>query len=217
MIELFPYITINTKCSAKECIKRLNNIIIHNLDIIIESYLVGAIVKGEDALVFVPRDTNENKNIKFLLFNLNKEVQKVFIDITADGWKIKPLTYNFYVNEAKRVLLPVLRKYNEKYKTRIRLGIKANKSLNIMLPKLANNFFIGFKSGVYKRGLHPNDWKRFYRFVWHCYSRRVKLSDSDFNKLLHQNNFDPELIDIFTERFRIIMEFLRFLKKVRYW
>ena len=207
-----PYITINTKLDERDFIYRLNCITEKNSEVASKIYTINNIQDGEDSLEIIPKNTNGNKNLDLLVYNLNDCKEKVFIDLTAESWKIEPATYDLYSNEAKRILLPILKSYNKKYKVQLRLCIQSKNNLRVKLPKLANDFFLRFTKKIYSKKLHPTDLKRFYFFVLHCHSRNVKLKYNDLYRLLIENSIDEKLSSILSERYRIIREFLQIVK-----
>lgn len=209
---MLPDITINTKLDAREFIYRLNLIVEHEREVASKNYTIDHIQKGEDSLIIMPKDENGNEKLGLLVFNSSNHKKKVFVELKARTWKIEPATYDLYSNEAKRILLPLLKDYNKKYKTQIRLSIQSNGSPKIKLPKLANDLFLSFTQKVYSNKLHPTDWKRFYFFVSHCNSRNVKLEYYDLHRLLLENGFDEKLAKLLSERYNIIRDFLRIIK-----
>lgn len=213
MEELLPDILIKTKLNERTFISRINMILSNYEEIISKEYTKNQFIDGEDSLVITPRNQNGNKNLGVLLFNYKNMHEKVFVELVADTWVEEPATYEVYSNEAKRIMLPILKQYNKEYRSRIRLCIQSKNSLKVRLPKLAYDFFFGFASGVLKKNkLHPTEWKRFYYFIWHCHRRNVKLTDYDLNRLLIENGFDYNNASTLSERYKIIRDFLQLFK-----
>lgn len=213
MEELLPNMYIKTRLNERAFISRINNVLNSCEEIISKEYTENHLVDGEDSLVITPKNQNGNKDLSLLLFNYLNVNEKVFVELVADNWVEYPATYETYTNEAKRIIVPIIKRYNKEYNSRIRLCIQSRESLKVKLPKLANDYFIGFINGISKRNkLHPLEWKRFYYFVWHCHRRNVKLTDYDLNRLLIENDFNYNLATTISERYRIIREFLQLFK-----
>jgi len=208
MEELLPDITINSKIDARIFLKRLYDTTKESLEISEKIYEKDNIESGEDSLVIKPLKLNGNKNLAVILFNINNNASKVFVELVADKWKIEPATYDLYSIEAKRILLPILRKYNKEYQSRIRLRIQTKENLKIKLPKVAEELFFEFYGSIYKKSLHPVHWRRFHRFVWHCHVRGVKLNSEEFYRLLIEKNIDRGTARTLVENYRIIESFL---------
>lgn len=208
MEELLPDITINSKINARIFLKRLSHTVKENLEISEKIYEKDYIEIGEDSLVIRPLKCNGNKNLSVLLFNIHNLDIKVFVELAADKWEIEPATYDLYANEAKRILSPILRKYNKEYQSRIRLSIQTKENLKIKLPKVAEELFYKFYSCIHKKSLHPVHWRRFHRFVWHCQVRGVKLNSEGLDRLLIDKNFDSGTARTLAENYRIIGHFL---------
>ena len=55
--------------------------------------------------------------------------------------------------------------------------------------------FVRFINAANKKSLHPFDWKRFYKFVRICHSRRARQTPSDIRTMLIRGHFTREKAD----------------------
>jgi len=214
MEELIPNITINSKYNAKEFISQLHTAVKFNKSLFNVTYEKNQFKDGRDFLILFPKVKNGNKNLHVLGYNFMDLHQKVHVELLAEEWKVEPITYDLYSSEAKRVILPLLKDYNRKHNTRLRLCIQSKENLKIKLPEIAGQFFKGFITSLYYKKLHPNNWNRFYWFIWHCHARRVKLQHYELQRLLVENKVDYETASELSEIYRIIREYLQTIKGI---
>lgn len=60
------------------------------------------------------------------------------------------------------------------------------------LPPATCKLFVQFINCANRSVLHPLDWRRFYRFIRFCHSRRVKLSRDCLRDLLIRGHFSKQ-------------------------
>lgn len=208
MNELLPDIFINTKSDAQNFIKKLSDIANIKKDFCYTVYKKDNLIFNTHFLQIIPIKQNGHQEIGALLLPIEDKENIVRVEILADKWYIDPVTYDKYVDEAKRILLPLLSIYNKKYKVRKKLSIQSKKKLQIKLPKMANKLFMSFVISANKNMLHPLDWKRFYVFIRHCYSRKVKIYPFELKRLLLLNGFKEKnaeyLSDIFSHGLKLL-------------
>ncbi|MCL5029219.1 MAG: hypothetical protein M1480_09395 [Bacteroidetes bacterium] len=208
MEELLPDIIINTDCDSKSFIKRLYNIVRRESHLYKSVYEKDSIIPDTDYLEIMPIEQNGNQDIIAQIFSVSDKENIVQVEIKAPTWKLQPVTYDLYVEEAKRILNPLINDYNKNYCVRRRLSIQSKDSLEKKLPRLANDLFKIFVHATNKNMLHPLDWKRFYIFIRHCYSKKVNLYPDELLRLLIANGFEKRkaeyLSDIFSHGIKIL-------------
>ena len=208
MEELLPDINIKTDCDSKIFIKRMHNIVRRKTLLYKSVYEKDSIIPDTDYLEIMPVEQNGNQDIISQIFSIPEKKNIVQVEIKAPTWKEEPVTYDLYVDEAQRILNPLINDYNKKYKVRRKLSIQSKNSLEKKLPRLANELFMTFVRAANKNMLHPLDWKRFYIFIRHCYSKKVSLYPDELLRLLITNGFEKRkaeyLSDIFSHGLKIL-------------
>lgn len=208
MEELLPDIIIKTKTDSKSFLKCLYKIAKVKASVYKSKYENDYIITDSDYLEVKPSKQNGHKNIIAQIFTVPEKENIVQVEIRAMHWKVEPVTYENYVTEARRILIPLLADYNKKYNLRKRLSIQSKESLLKNLPPLANKKFMTFVHHANKNILHPLDWNRFYVFIRHCYAKKVSLYPGELMRMLINNGFDEKkaeyLSDIFSHGIKLL-------------
>jgi len=195
MEDLLPDISVKTDCEVRTFIRRLKIIASKYCLHCSYKYKRNYLEPDSDYLEIIPIQQNGHKEIIAQIFNELDKNNFIRVEIRALSWKNEPVTYDIYTNEAKRIILPIISIYNKKYNSRRRLYIQTKDSLKIKLPPIANRLFNTFVRAANKNVLHPLDWKRFYIFIRHSYSNKVKLNSDEIKKLLIENGFEESKAD----------------------
>jgi hypothetical protein len=121
----------------------------------------------------------------------NKQTNKVDLHIRATAsWLGNKLDYDAYVAAAK-LFKSALGIYNRKHGTRRRLRIPRKQSLEPQLPPGAQKLFGRFLAQASNRQVVSEyAWGRLYAFIKHTHSHNIRLSDSEFRRLLVLEGFD---------------------------
>lgn len=154
-----------------------------------------------------PEMNEVNKILKDLIDILTKEKEKykykikfvpgtdkvVDVEIRAIKWTPDPPIYEIYVDEARKILNPILKAYNKEYKSKLRLFIQSKNAIekSFRLPFTIEKIFKTFTGFANKSCLHPLDWERFYKFIRACHYHRWKKPDV-LEQLLRNEGFTEE-------------------------
>lgn len=195
MKDLLPNILIRTDCEARTFLSRLKILAKNSPKHCNYNYEKNSFLPDSDYLEIIPIEQNGHTEIFAQLFNKSEKNNIIQIEIRATWWKIEPVTYDIYSDEAKRIILPLILDYNKKYNSKRRLNIQTREAQKIKLPPKANEIFHTFVCAANKNILHPLDWKRFYIFIRHSYSNKVKINSGELKRLLIENGFDTEDAD----------------------
>jgi len=132
----------------------------------------------------------------------------VNIEVRSRKWNPDPPTYEVYVKAAKTIFENLLKEYNKEYESKYRINIQTKNALEPKLPPKAHQVFRIFEVLANKDCLHPLDWQRFYNFIHHCFSHKVKISEDDVYRLLVSAGFTEQkadhISDIFHHGIRIL-------------
>jgi hypothetical protein len=120
-----------------------------------------------------------------------EQTNEILLDVRAASWLNDQLDYDLYVAAAS-LFKSVLSAYNRKYGTRRRLRIPKQQSLEPSLPPGAQQYFNWFLEVADRRALSTSAWEELYAFISYVHSHNVRLSDSDFYRLLELNGFSSE-------------------------
>ncbi len=115
----------------------------------------------------------------------------VHIEMRARRWHPDDPSYATYVAEARRMFIPLLGKYNQSTRKRLRLSITKPRSLEPRLPPASAKLFEQFAFLANKRALHPLDWRRFYRFIRQNRMKK-RLHAEDLVRMLTKEGFKED-------------------------
>lgn len=134
---------------------------------------------------------------QLLTTRVSKTGQKrLDIEVRAEQWMPKPPSRETYVAEAKRIIAPILQKYNQQKKTRYRLFVQKSKENTLpKLPEASKAKFDAFSLLANKRTLHPLDWEHFYQFIRYSHARRLNLEATELAMLLRSSGFSQHQAD----------------------
>ena len=208
-----PSISINLKIDNSIVIQRLCDLLTNRASSILATVVESYYESRDNSIVITPCNSNGIKGLQVMIITYQNLKEKVFVELISELWEETEPAYDFYVSEAKRIMFPLLREYNKKYKSRIKLSIQSKSKLKIRLPKLAFEFFMAFAEGPLAKRKHPANTRMFYFFVWHCHARNVKLISDDLKSLLIEYGFDSKAAFDYSERYRIIRGFLQTVKQ----
>lgn len=199
--DLLPAIKIRTKTDPKILLESLYKISQVLSNLYLSEYKKDYILKNSNFLVLRPKKQNGHLGIIAQIFSLPEINNSLQVEIRAQRWSKVPATYKLYVEEAKRILNPLISKYNAAYNSRKRLSIQSALTIQKSLPPLANKLFMTFVDDANKSLLNSMDWKRFYKFIRHCHASNVKLYPDELKRLLIENGFSDDDSDDLTNIF----------------
>ncbi|MBF2055387.1 MAG: hypothetical protein IGS03_18210 [Candidatus Sericytochromatia bacterium] len=120
------------------------------------------------------------------------DVKHVHVRLNSPAWQKNIPDYEDYTALGKSILDPLLKDYNRRHKTRLRLTVK---SLDTLAPKLTTKIHQAFEDFVqhaHKNLLGGQDWERYYRFIRLTHAFQVKLDEEQIFYLLVQAGFDRQ-------------------------
>lgn len=193
MNDLLPDISLKIDCSPREFIERIEEIARSQSQFIeIHKQLDFLGEKGLDVLNIKPREQNEQIDIYGQVITRLETVERVDIEIRSSRWNPEPPTYDIYVKEARRIMIPLIKEYNQKYNSKRRLSIQVKSDKNSKLSPVAQKYFARFVNCANKKALHPKDWDRYYKFIRFCCAKRISLYEEDITRLLIAEGFSKE-------------------------
>ncbi len=131
--------------------------------------------------------------------NWAHEYPAIRLQIIASRWQPEWPTYQVVRTAAEELFLPVVKKYNQRNKTRYRVKIEEQADTLPKLSPAAQRAFNEFAHGANLQCLHPFDWQRFYRFVRVCYATKNSLYESDVTYFLRKAGFGSEYADFIAQ------------------
>lgn len=120
------------------------------------------------------------------------DVKHVHIRLNLPAWKTDIPEYDHYTNLCKEVMEDLLKDYNRRHKTRLRLNvISLDKMAPDLTPKIRASFD-DFVQHAHKDVLGGRDWERFYRFIRLTHAFHVRLNEEQIFFLLTQAGFGKQ-------------------------
>ena len=116
----------------------------------------------------------------------------IAVEIRAERWRPDdPPSYETYVEEARKLISPLLSAYNREMHTRHRMIVIEKEKLEPNLSPHSAKLFKRFATLANKSSLHPLDWRRFYEFVRNIRTR-TQLAEEDMARLLIKEGFSEK-------------------------
>ena len=115
-----------------------------------------------------------------------EQTNRVKVQVAATSWAGEKLDYATYVAAAK-LFRSVLKAYNAKFRTRRRLRIPSEQSLEPRLASGAQKEFHQFllrTSLPHGGSINNETWEALYEFIHYAHSHNLLLTDYDFGRLL---------------------------------
>lgn len=212
MEDRLPNISIKIDTNPSEFLKRIESIASQTGDFQVRLH---EDIDSErfHVLNVTPEFSTPHKELFGQLIALPELNARVRVEMRASRWNPEPPSYDAYVESARSVFAPLLQLYNKSFHSRRRLTVQSKESLRPSLPPRANKFFNEFVVLANKNGLHPYDWERFYRFIYICSPRNIKLTRDDVKRLLILSGFSIQYADYLSDIFEHGRDLLRFVRK----
>ena len=192
MDDLLPTIHINLSCNHRQFFSEISNAARRSGKFRVEYHSDAGSTETLDVVNLRLLTPSEHCELGAQLIWSSKQNSLVSVEIKATRWSpIDPPTYEAYVSEAKKLLLPLLANVNCESHTRRRLCIQSKKSLEPKLPPESTKLFKEFTHLANKSVMHPRDWDRFYYFVRKNRMKR-SISTEEMNYLLVKDGFSQE-------------------------
>lgn len=120
------------------------------------------------------------------------DVKHVHIRLNSPAWQKNIPDYDDYTALGKNLLEPLLKDYNRRHKTRLRLAVKSLETLAPRLTPKIHQAFEDFAQHADKNLLGGQDWERYYRFIRLTHGFQIKLDEEQIFYLLVQAGFDRQ-------------------------
>lgn len=117
------------------------------------------------------------------------DVKHVHLRLTRPEWKLEMPEYEAYIEIAKTVTEKLLKDYNRRHKTRLRLNIKSLDKLEPQLTPKIRQAFEDFSQHAHKDVLGGRDWERYYRFIRLTHAFQVRMDEEQIFYLLTSAGF----------------------------
>lgn len=150
-------------------------------------------------LNFFPLFNTPHEGLFGQFVHIPKYKSRMHVEVAASRWNSvhrthetgRP-TYEVYVSAARSIFEELIRSYNQKYHTKLRLNVQPNEALGPILPPGARKVFACFVANANLTDLHPNDWQRFYAFAQYCHTRCVILGEESLFRILVLSGFNEK-------------------------
>lgn len=130
------------------------------------------------------------------------DVKHVHIRLNRPEWKTDIPEYSQYTHLCKDTLEELLKDYNRRYKTRLRLIVKSLEKLEPKLTPKIQQAFDDFATHAHKELLGGKDWERYYRFIRLAHAFNVRMDEEQLFFLLTHAGFSKqysrEISDVYT-------------------
>jgi hypothetical protein len=205
MEDLLPDVSVKTDVEALEFLKRFEENIIFENDIIGKRYKPNY-VENWIQICFKIRDDVLDESWGAFRSD-NEKSKRVFLDLRAKNWPEYPLSYELYVGKSLQHFKPLIKMYNQKYSSRRRIHVPSKKSLEPTLTEGAQIALDNFLNAANKQILHLADWNKFYIFVDYCKVNRLNLKDYELKRLLFHSGFMEKDADELAQIYQHIRNF----------
>jgi hypothetical protein len=144
------------------------------------------LLQDHDVVAFEPNDSGPHVDLAVLLSASPDFVGRIQVQVNASEWKDDWPTRHEYLRQARRVVTPLLKRFNELSQTAFKLTTSRKRKKK----KLSEEALVRFRRfALWKHVSHPLDWERFYRFIRYCHAHQIKLHSSQFESLLIEAGF----------------------------
>ncbi len=120
------------------------------------------------------------------------DVKHVHLRLARPDWKIEMPEYEVYTEAAQTATEKLLKDYNRRYKTRLRLNIKSLDKLEPQLTPKIRQAFEDFAQHAHKEVLGGRDWERYYRFIRLTHAFQVRMDEEQIFYLLTSAGFPKQ-------------------------
>lgn len=189
---MLPSISIKVDIKPREFLDRLEQIAKRSDFVRVERIINVTGYEGWESLNLEPLILCPHKKLCGAIIVNPDSGSRVFIEMIAKQWQPDPPTYGIYVEAARLLFTPLIKAYNREYNALCRLCIQRESIKVPVLPPETAKRVTSFIVCANKSALHPNDYKRFYQFIFFCHARHVKLSESYLKHLLVEGGFSVE-------------------------
>lgn len=117
------------------------------------------------------------------------DVKHVHLRLMRPEWKLEMPEYEVYTEVAQTVTEKLLKDYNRRHKTRLRLNIKSLDKLEPQLTPKIRQAFEDFSQHAHKDVLGGRDWERYYRFIRLTHAFQVRMDEEQIFYLLASAGF----------------------------
>ncbi len=117
------------------------------------------------------------------------DVKHVHLRMSRPEWQMEMPDYAVYSEMAKTVTEKLLKDYNRRHKSRLRLNIKSLDKLKPQLTPKIQRAFDEFCQHAHKDVLGGKDWERYYRFIRLTHSFQVRMDEEQIFHLLTSAGF----------------------------
>ena len=165
---------------------------------------------SNDRIVFEIESQIHRGLILQLIKDPREKHDRIRVSLNAQRWVPKhPPDYDTYKNALLLYAKPLLKKYNQTYRTKHRFIIPPKENLFEKLPPKARAAFHYFCTArqLYV-DISESDWKNFYEFIRICHQTRVDFSDSDIIEILTMINLPEFEVHELADTYRHIRKYL---------
>lgn len=193
MRDLLPPITVKPNINPHDFIRRVYNLLENSKEFRIKLHENFMEEEGLLILNIIHIFESEHQDLSGHIINNRKsDCGNVKIEIRAKRWNPPHPKYDTYVATAKQIFIPILKKYNKTYVTRLMMNIKSARYREPSLSPNVKPLFESFVKSANKDYLNSFDWERFYRFILVAHSSRIKLKGEGLLRLLVKSDFEED-------------------------
>jgi hypothetical protein len=189
-VERLPGIRMRLNVEAMEGLRRIEEIARENKELEVRSNYEGDGELHCNVVSLADRNEPEHKGLFAMFVHWKKDGRDLQLQVAASWWNPDPPKYSTYVSAAKRLFLPVIREYNNRYKTRHRMRIETPEQLEPKMTPAVEKAFKHFVHTANKEALHPLDWEAFYHFVHTCHRSRKYFYEDDIRWFCRRAGFN---------------------------
>ena len=151
-------------------------------------------LEDEDTVILhleAPGYAEKDLNIRIISAK-HTDVKHVHMRLERPAWKMDMPDYDVYTDTAKTASEKLLKDYNRRHKTRLRLNIKSIDKLEPQLTPKIRRAFDEFCSHAHKEVLGGKDWERYYRFIRLTHAFQVRMDEEQLFYLLTTAGFGKQ-------------------------
>jgi hypothetical protein len=192
MSEVLPRVTITTDVEARVFLSRVGKVLDGKRPLNVKLDPGAGRVAGQDILSIIPAASSSVPNLVGDLIADDPKGKRVRVEVRGRWLRGLP-SHDAYVGAVRELFVPLVRAYNQFFKSRRRLHIPKRGSLEPTLPVGARSCFERFVKIANRAGLHDLDWERLYEFIWHCSLRRVGCDEASVRRMLTRAGFGDRM------------------------
>ncbi len=158
---------------------------------------------NESLILFLKCKTIGPENLTIRVISAKRtDVKHVHIRLNRPEWKNDMPEYPEYTSLCKETMEDLLKDYNRRHKTRLRLNVKSLEKLEPQLTPKIQQAFDDFSNHAHKDLLGGRDWERYYRFIRLAHAFNVRMDEEQLFFLLTNAGFSKqysrEISDVYT-------------------